>query len=52
MRVLLILPPMTQLNTPYPATAFLTGYLREQGIDAVQADLAIGLVNRLFTRAR
>ena len=51
MRVLLILPPMTQLNTPYPATAFLTGYLRGQGIDTVQADLAIGLVARLFTRA-
>jgi radical SAM superfamily enzyme YgiQ (UPF0313 family) len=51
MRVLLILPPMTQVNTPYPATAFLTGYLRRAGIDAVQADLAIELVLRIFSRA-
>lgn len=49
MRVLLIQPPMTQLNTPYPATTFLTGHLRQQGIDAVQADLAIALVNRVYT---
>ena len=26
MKVLLITPPMTQLNTPYPATAYLTGF--------------------------
>lgn len=50
MRVLLILPPMTQINTPYPATPFLTGFLRHRGIDAVQADFAIALVIRLFTR--
>ena len=28
MRVLLVTPPMIQLNTPYPATAYLTGFLR------------------------
>lgn len=51
MRVLLVTPPMTQLNTPYPATAYLVGFLRSQGIDAVQADPAIELVLRLFSRA-
>jgi len=30
-RVLSIIPPMTQLNTPYPSTAYLTGFLRERG---------------------
>jgi radical SAM superfamily enzyme YgiQ (UPF0313 family) len=41
---------MTQLNTPYPATAYLTGFLRSRGHDAVQADPAIELVLRLLTR--
>lgn len=50
MRVLLILPPMTQINTPYPATAFLTGFLRERGVECRQADLAIALVLRLFSK--
>ena len=35
---------MTQLNTPYPSTAYLTGFLRSQGVDAVQEDLALALV--------
>jgi hypothetical protein len=41
---------MTQLNTPYPSTAYLTGFLRSRGIDAVQADLALQLVLKLFCR--
>jgi hypothetical protein len=40
---------MTQLNTPYPSTAYLTGFLRSQGVDAVQEDLALALVLSLFT---
>jgi radical SAM superfamily enzyme YgiQ (UPF0313 family) len=49
LRVLSLIPPMTQLNTPYPSTAYLTGFLRSRGIDARQADLALALVLRLFT---
>ncbi len=49
MRVLSIIPPMTQLNTPYPSTAYLTGFLRSRGVDAVQTDLALLLVLRLFS---
>jgi len=41
---------MTQLNTPYPATAYLTGFLRSRGFSAVQEDLALALVLRLFSR--
>ncbi len=49
LRVLSVIPPMTQLNTPYPSTAYLTGFLRSRGIDAVQEDLALALVLRLFS---
>ena len=49
-RVLSVIPPMTQLNTPYPSTAYLTGFLRSQGVDAVQEDLALALVLKLLSR--
>jgi len=48
-RVLSVIPPMTQLNTPYPSTAYLTGFLRSRGVDARQEDLALALVLRLFS---
>ncbi len=48
-QVLSLIPPMTQLNTPYPSTAYLTGFLRSRGIDAAQADLALALVLRLLS---
>jgi hypothetical protein len=34
LRILSIIPPMTQLNTPYPSTAYLTGFLRSRGFKA------------------
>ena len=40
MRILSVIPPMTQLNTPYPSTAYLTGFLRSRGLPAFQEDLA------------
>ena len=49
LRVLGVIPPMTQLNTPYPSTAYITGFLRAQGVDAVQEDLALALILALFT---
>lgn len=49
MKVLSLIPPMTQLNTPYPSTAYLTGFLRSRGMDAVQEDLALALVLSFFT---
>ena len=36
LRVLLVTPPMTQLNTPYPATAYLTGCLRQHAANTVE----------------
>ncbi|RDL45274.1 radical SAM protein [Marinomonas piezotolerans] len=50
MTVLLMTPPMTQLNTPYPATAYLTGFLRSQGYEAVQRDPAIELFLEMMTQ--
>ena len=50
-RVLSVIPPMTQLNTPYPSTAYLTGFLRSRGIEAQQVDLALALVLELFSPA-
>jgi radical SAM superfamily enzyme YgiQ (UPF0313 family) len=49
-RLLLLTPPLTQLNTPYPATAYIKGFLRGRGFDVRQADLSIGLVLRLFSK--
>ena len=50
-RVLLLIPPLTQLNTPYPSTAYLTGFLESQGIASAQADLGIEMALQLFSRA-
>ncbi len=50
MKILLVIPPLTQLNTPYPATAQLTGFLKSREIDAVQMDLSISLIDKLFTK--
>jgi radical SAM superfamily enzyme YgiQ (UPF0313 family) len=49
-RLLLITPPFTQLNTPYPATAYLKGFLNTKGIPSVQADLGIEVILKLFSK--
>ena len=53
MRLLLVTPPMTQLNTPYPATAYLMGFLRlhaaDLGLELRQADASLMLFLRLFS---
>ena len=48
--VLLVIPPLTQLNTPYPSTAHLTGFLRSHGYRTHQADVGIEMVLALFSR--
>ena len=49
-RILLLTPPLTQLNTPYPATAYIKGFLGTRGYQVHQADLSIELVLRLFSK--
>jgi hypothetical protein len=48
--VFLITPPFTQLNTPYPATAYLKGFLNTKNISAFQADLGIEVSLGLFNK--
>jgi len=49
MKILLITPPLTQLNTSYPGTCHLLGFLRSKGLDGEQMDLSIELIHELFT---
>ncbi len=48
-KVLFITPPFTQLNTPYPATAYLKGFLNTLNIPSFQVDLGIEVILRLFS---
>lgn len=48
-RLLLITPPFTQLNTPYPATAYIKGYLNTIDVPSYQADLGIEVINSIFS---
>jgi radical SAM superfamily enzyme YgiQ (UPF0313 family) len=49
-KTLLVTPPFVQVNTPYPGTTFLTGYLREKGYVVDQRDLGLEVALRLFSR--
>lgn len=50
MKILLITPPLTQLNTPYPATTVLKGFLSPKGHSVDQMDLGIDLINKIYSR--
>ncbi|MBQ1408884.1 MAG: radical SAM protein [Bacteroidales bacterium] len=47
--VLLVTPPFTQLNTPYPATTQLKAFLDKNGFPTKQVDLGIELIDRIFS---
>jgi len=48
--LLLITPPFTQLNTPYPATAYIKGFLNTKAISSFQMDLGIEVICSLFNK--
>lgn len=48
--ITLVLPPLTQLNTPYPSIAYLAQFLGQHGVASTQRDLGIELVLKLFSR--
>lgn len=48
--LLIVIPPFTQLNTPYPSTVYLKGFLNTRGIACEQADLGIDVILALFSR--
>jgi len=50
MHLLLLTPPFTQLNTPYPATAYIKGFLNTKGHSSFQADLGIEVILALFCK--
>ncbi|OUL63530.1 radical SAM protein [Flavobacterium sp. AJR] len=49
-KLFIITPPFTQLNTPYPATAYIKGFLNTKNIESVQADLGIEVILELFSK--
>ena len=49
-RTLLFTPPMVDTHTAYPATPYLTGFLRGRGFDVRQSDLSIEIFHKLFSR--
>jgi radical SAM superfamily enzyme YgiQ (UPF0313 family) len=48
--ILLLTPPFTQLNTPYPATTFIKGKLKRYGIESKQIDLSIKIFLKIFSQ--
>jgi len=48
--IFIITPPFTQLNTPYPASAYIKGFLNTKGIASAQADLGIEVILALFSK--
>jgi len=51
-RLTLVLPPLTQLNTPYPSTAYLARSLRGlPGWEVEQRDLGLELALKVYSRA-
>lgn len=49
-KLLLLTAPFTQLNTPYPATMYLKGFLNTIGVSSFQADLGIESILALFSK--
>jgi hypothetical protein len=48
--ILLLTPPFTQLNTPYPATAYIKGYLNTLRRSSFQTDLGLKVILRIFSK--
>jgi hypothetical protein len=51
MQALLVQPPFTQLNSPYPAIHYLSAFLRARGIRARAVDHSIELYRAIFSRS-
>ncbi|MGX9985601.1 B12-binding domain-containing radical SAM protein [Soonwooa purpurea] len=48
--LLLITPPFTQLNTPYPGTVYLKGFLNTLSYQIFQSDLGLDVILKLFSK--
>jgi hypothetical protein len=49
-KVFSVIPPLVQVNTPYPSTSFITGFLRSLGYESTQADVGLLVVLKLFSK--
>lgn len=49
MKVLLIQPPLVQLNSPYPSGAYLSAFFKEMGCQTRWLDLSISLFYKIFS---
>lgn len=49
--LLLVTPPFIQINTPYPATPNLKGFLEEHGFRVAQLDLSITCITSIFSKS-
>ncbi|GAA3979150.1 radical SAM protein [Pedobacter ginsengiterrae] len=49
-QLFIVTPPFTQLNTPYPATAYIKGFLNTKNISSTQADLGIEVILKMFSK--
>ena len=50
MKAFSIIPPLVQLNAPYPSGAYLTAFFKSQGLKACQADFSLELFYEIFCR--
>lgn len=50
MQVLIITPPLVQLNSPYPSGAYLSSFFKSQGYQTLWQDLNIKLYYSIFSR--
>ena len=49
MKILLIIPPFTQINTTYPSITQLSGFLNSKGYNSESLDLSIKVFLRIFS---
>jgi len=50
LKVLLITPPFTQLNTVYPATSYIKGFLNTLNVASFQVDLSLEVILNIFCK--
>ncbi len=49
MKVVLVIPPFTQINTTYPSVTQLSGYLLSRGYDVKSVDLSLNVFLKIFS---
>lgn len=49
MKILLVIPPFTQINTSYPSISYLKGFLNTLDHDSFQVDLSLEVILKIFS---